>query len=83
VFRGNALTLIPKHLADIAFIDPPYQHIRDYKAALEALADTSCGLVVAQHDTHAELPEAVGVLRRTRILRQGSNVLSFYRRSQL
>jgi 16S rRNA (guanine(966)-N(2))-methyltransferase RsmD len=80
VFRGNALTLIPKHPADIAFVDPPYQHVRDYRAALESLAETRCGLVIAQHDTHTELPEAVGALKQTRVLRQGSNVLSFYRR---
>lgn len=80
VFRGNALTLIPKHPADIVFVDPPYQQIRDYRAALESLAETPCGLVIAQHDTHTELPEAVGGLKQNRVLRQGSNVLSFYRR---
>jgi 16S rRNA (guanine(966)-N(2))-methyltransferase RsmD len=80
LFRGNALTLIPKHPADIAFVDPPYQHTRDYQAALELLAETACGLVIAQHDTHTGMPEAVAVLNRTRVLRQGSNVLSFYRR---
>jgi 16S rRNA (guanine(966)-N(2))-methyltransferase RsmD len=81
VFRGNALTLIPKHPADIAFIDPPYQHIRDYQAALESLGETGCELVIAQHDTRTELPETVAALKRSRVLRQGSNVLSFYRRS--
>lgn len=79
VCRGNALTLIPKHAADIAFIDPPYQHVRDYQASLELLSETDCSLVVAQHDTHTTLPEEVARLKRTRVLRQGSNVLSFYR----
>lgn len=82
VCRGNALTLIPKHQADIAFVDPPYQHIRDYQAALELLSETECGLVIAQHDTHTTLPDAVAGLTRSRVLRQGSNVLSFYRRGR-
>jgi|SRR5690242_19923124 16S rRNA (guanine966-N2)-methyltransferase len=80
VYRGNALTLIPKHQADIAFVDPPYQHLRDYQAALESLSETQCALVIAQHDTQTTLPEAVARLRCSRVLRQGSNVLSFYRR---
>lgn len=80
VCRGNALTLIPKHHADIAFVDPPYQHIRDYQAALESLAETECALVIAQHDTHTTLPDEVATLKRSRVLRQGSNALSFYRR---
>jgi 16S rRNA (guanine(966)-N(2))-methyltransferase RsmD len=80
VCRGNALTLIPKHHADIAFIDPPYENVRDYQVALELLAETKCPLVIAQHDTHTNLPDEAGGLKRTRILRQGSNVLSFYRR---
>jgi len=81
VCRGNALTLIPKHHADIVFLDPPYQHTRDYQAALESLAETGCALVIAQHDTHTKLPEGVAALKRSRVLRQGSNMLSFYRRN--
>jgi 16S rRNA (guanine966-N2)-methyltransferase len=35
-------------------------------------------LVVIQHSTRLALKEAYGTLRRTRVLKQGDNVLSFY-----
>jgi 16S rRNA (guanine966-N2)-methyltransferase len=79
VVRGNALTLLPKHAADIVFLDPPYSHPRDYTAALELLNGTSSRLVIAQHSSHLALPESAAALKQTRVLRQGSNVLSFYR----
>lgn len=79
VCRGNALTLIPKHTADIVFIDPPYSHPREYQAALELLSVSSCKLVIAQHDQHLKLPESAGLLHVTRVIRQGSNALTFYR----
>jgi 16S rRNA (guanine(966)-N(2))-methyltransferase RsmD len=79
VVRGNALMQIPKHPADIVFLDPPYMQTRDYEAALELLGTMSGRLVIAQHDTHLQLPDAAGTLIRRRTLRQGSNVLSFYR----
>ena len=41
VRRGNALTLLPKHSADIVFIDPPYSQERDYQAVLELLGETA------------------------------------------
>ena len=34
LLRGNALTLLTKHDADILCIDPPYANVRDYQAAL-------------------------------------------------
>ena len=83
VIRGNAAGLLAKHTADvvfdIVFIDPPYEQARDYEAALETLGGAACGLAVFQHDTHREMPEESGKLRRVRQLRQGSNVLTFYR----
>jgi 16S rRNA (guanine(966)-N(2))-methyltransferase RsmD len=79
VCRGNALTLIPKHTADIAFIDPPYSRHREYQAALELLSAAPCNLVIAQHDHHLKLPETAGPLHVTRVIRQGSNALTFYR----
>lgn len=79
VVRGNALTLIAKHRADIIFIDPPYSQERDYQAILETLSQMPVPLVIAQHDSHFALPESVGTLSCARIIRQGSNALSFYR----
>lgn len=79
VVRGNALTLIAKHEADIVFVDPPYSQERDYQAILETLSQMPVPLAIAQHDSRFPLPESVGGLRRARVIRQGSNSLSFYR----
>lgn len=79
IIRGNALTLIAKHAADIVFLDPPYSRERDYQVALELLSASSPRLVVAQHDSRLTPAESVGALRRVRSIRQGSNSLSFYR----
>ena len=71
-----------KHLgrleADIVFLDPPYDLDREYGQALRLLAERPPSLVIAQHSTRHALEEAYGPLRRTRELRQGDNVLSFY-----
>lgn len=79
IIRGNALALIAKHAADIVFLDPPYFRKRDYQEALELLGALPPRLVVAQHDSHLTLAESTGALRRVRVIRQGSNSLSFYR----
>jgi 16S rRNA (guanine966-N2)-methyltransferase len=63
---------------DIYFLDPPYTEPEEYTAALTALASRRSGLVLAQHDKRLELAEVYGDLRRTRMLRQGDNVVSFY-----
>jgi 16S rRNA (guanine(966)-N(2))-methyltransferase RsmD len=64
--------------AEIAFLDPPYEHEREYKAALEAFAARPPQLVVAQHSVRLALEEQYGSLRRTRQVRQGDNALSFF-----
>jgi 16S rRNA (guanine(966)-N(2))-methyltransferase RsmD len=79
VYRGNALSLLPKHPADIVFVDPPYSQSREYLAALELLGAGDCRIVVAQHDSRLQLPEFAGALKRTRVIRHGSNALTFYR----
>jgi 16S rRNA (guanine(966)-N(2))-methyltransferase RsmD len=65
--------------ADIVFLDPPYPKEREYQAALDALGAAPPGLVVVQHSKRLELAEEYGALRRTRIVRQGDNALSFFR----
>ncbi|MCA1849545.1 MAG: 16S rRNA (guanine(966)-N(2))-methyltransferase RsmD, partial [Acidobacteria bacterium] len=67
---------------DIAFFDPPYAI--DYAPVLSAfgtsplLADD--GLLVVEHHHKNELKDAIGQIRRWRILKQGDSVLSFYER---
>jgi len=73
--------LSKEHVADIAFVDPPYALEGEYRSALERLAEMRCELVIAQHATRFALETAYGPLRRTRVLRQGDNSLSFFERS--
>jgi 16S rRNA (guanine(966)-N(2))-methyltransferase RsmD len=76
VIRGNALSLLLRHPAGIVFLDPPYARSSDYQSALDLLSSTP--LVIAQHELRLDLPDQVGSLRKTRLLRQGSNALSFF-----
>ncbi|MBV9155980.1 MAG: 16S rRNA (guanine(966)-N(2))-methyltransferase RsmD [Acidobacteriaceae bacterium] len=75
---GSALSALQNYGADIAFLDPPYEQTNEYAAALLALSRTQCRLAIAQHASRAPLEEHYATLRRTRILRQGDNSLSFY-----
>ena len=65
---------------DLVFFDPPYK--ADYFRILELLGSGKIlepgGLLVAEHHHKTELPESVGNLSRTRILKQGDSSLSFY-----
>lgn len=65
--------------ADIVFLDPPYSKEREYQAALDALGAAPPSLVVVQHSKRLELAEEYGALRRTRIVIQSDNALSFFR----
>ena len=69
---------------DIVFFDPPYAD--DYLPVIESLGLQSenllveGGVLIVEHDKRKVLPEQVGVLQRTRILKQGDSALSFYGR---
>jgi 16S rRNA (guanine966-N2)-methyltransferase len=58
---------------DIVFFDPPYKE--DYLRTLRLLKD---GLIIVEHHHKNPLPETIGTLVRTRILKQGDSSLSFY-----
>ena len=60
------------------FLDPPYDLEREYAAALELLARAPPALAVVQHSVRLALAESYGALRRTRMVRQGDNALSFF-----
>jgi 16S rRNA (guanine966-N2)-methyltransferase len=77
VLRGSALRHLKDSRADIIFIDPPYHQTADYEATL-LLASSRCRLAIAQHDAKFQLENQYNDLHRTRALRQGSNVLSFF-----
>jgi 16S rRNA (guanine(966)-N(2))-methyltransferase RsmD len=67
---------------DIVFFDPPYA--TDYLPALETLGKetrsllSENALVIVEHHHKKELPDALGKLRRSRVLKQGDSALSFY-----
>ena len=62
---------------DIVYFDPPYKD--DYVRTLELIGPRLNGLLIAEHHHKTQLPETVGTLERTRILKQGDSSLSFYR----
>ncbi|MEX2264565.1 MAG: 16S rRNA (guanine(966)-N(2))-methyltransferase RsmD [Bryobacteraceae bacterium] len=80
VVQGAVLETLPRHQGDIVFLDPPYERGSEYGPALTMLAEAP--LVIAQHDRRTRLDEDYGNLRRTREIRQGDNVLSFYSTAQ-
>ena len=78
VRQGRATAMIPLLAADIVFLDPPYALENEYATALDLLGDKPPALVIAQHPPRVKLAESYGALRRTRLLKQGDNALSFY-----
>ena len=70
---------------DIVYFDPPYKE--DYLKTLGFLgANVSKllngdGLVIVEHHHKNALPETIGSLTRTRVLKQGDSSLSFYGRT--
>ncbi|HEY0729608.1 MAG TPA: 16S rRNA (guanine(966)-N(2))-methyltransferase RsmD [Pyrinomonadaceae bacterium] len=69
-----------RDLWDVVFFDPPYKD--DYLKTLNILGSSKLlnenGLVIAEHHHKTELPETIGRLTRTRVLKQGDSALSFY-----
>ena len=78
VIAGPVLLTIARCQADVVFLDPPYNQERECAAALEKLGEASPQLVIAQHSVRVKLEESYGSLRRTRVVRQGDNALSFW-----
>jgi 16S rRNA (guanine(966)-N(2))-methyltransferase RsmD len=78
VIHGSAATYLAGQQADIVFLDPPYDRPGDYTQCFTVLGRNPPPLVIAQHATRSPLEESYGRLRRTRVLRQGDNSLSFY-----
>ncbi|HYJ48025.1 MAG TPA: 16S rRNA (guanine(966)-N(2))-methyltransferase RsmD, partial [Pyrinomonadaceae bacterium] len=68
---------------DIAFFDPPYAI--DYGPVLSAFGASPLledeGVLVVEHHHKNELKDAIGDIRRWRVLKQGDSALSFYERA--
>ena len=78
VVPGQVLLTMAHYSAGIVFLDPPYELEREYPAVLELLSEAPPELTVVQHSVRLALPEEKGALRRTRVVKQGDNALSFY-----
>jgi 16S rRNA (guanine966-N2)-methyltransferase len=78
VIHGSSAAYLAAQRADIVFLDPPYEKPEEYESCFKALADNPPPLVIAQHASRQELMPKYDSLRRTRLLRQGDNSLSFY-----
>lgn len=69
-------------LWDIVFLDPPYAI--DYLEVMENFSTPTSsvlaedGLLIVEHHHKKQLPDELGNLRRTRVLKQGDSALSFY-----
>ncbi len=83
VVGGAVKIYLASQDADIVFIDPPYEFAGEYSMALQVLGAKPVRLAVAQHDRKTILPAEAGALRRVREIRQGDNVLSFYRPAEM
>jgi 16S rRNA (guanine966-N2)-methyltransferase len=87
IFRSPAEKFVTRpHPAywDIIFYDPPYRE--NYRSFLYEIAGNVAnllapdGILITEHHAKNLLPDAVGDLRRRRVLKQGETHLSFYER---
>jgi 16S rRNA (guanine966-N2)-methyltransferase len=78
VVRASAASLLRDYRPDIAFIDPPYQEMNEYAKALLAISESGCPVAVAQHASRTVLENEYATMKKTRVLKQGDNSLSFY-----
>lgn len=78
VYTSKALAVLARVPAEIVFLDPPYELEAEYDAVLTALGQGSSELVIVQHSRRSTLQPCYGRLQRSRELKQGDNVLSFY-----
>jgi 16S rRNA (guanine(966)-N(2))-methyltransferase RsmD len=80
VFTGKAAQVIERTRADIAFLDPPYEMLQEYDTSMSALDASETPLIIVQHSSRSSPQETYGGLERYRIIKQGDNSLSFYRK---
>jgi 16S rRNA (guanine966-N2)-methyltransferase len=78
IAHSATVPALPRYDADIYFLDPPYTAPDAYRSSLDVLSGRSSALVLAQHAKRFELAPAYGSLRRTRVLVQGDNAISFF-----
>jgi len=72
-------------IADIVFLDPPYEAETEYLQTLEFFGSArgatmlaADALVIAEHSSRTSLPEQIASLEKTRVVKQGDAALSFF-----
>jgi 16S rRNA (guanine966-N2)-methyltransferase len=71
-------------VADIVFLDPPYEADAEYERTLGFLGSEGRamiapdGVVIAEYRSKDSLAEQYGALKRTRVVKQGDAALSFF-----
>jgi len=78
VIHGGVTTYLGNIAAGIYFLDPPYDRVEEYEAAFKLLEKRAGALIIAQHASREKLADEYGTVRRTRVVKQGDNSLSFY-----
>jgi len=78
VVPGSVVKSLVLHRGEIVFLDPPYPLEKEYASAMEVLGAFPGSLIIVQHSVRLDLAAEFGALRRTRLVRQGDNALSFY-----
>jgi len=80
VIAGSAAAYLGAIAADILFVDPPYEQEGEYRESMETQMANPPGLAIVQHSVRFEAAAEYGGLNRYRVVRQGDNALSFYRK---
>ena len=78
VKQGRASAAVEGLDVDIVFLDPPYDLPGEYDVVLNKLGVHPPQIVIAQHSKRLELSEHYGLLNKTRVIKQGDSVLTFY-----
>jgi 16S rRNA (guanine(966)-N(2))-methyltransferase RsmD len=78
VYTGKAAWVLERLAADIVFLDPPYELELEYAQVLDLLGARKNEMVIVQHASRFALVDEYGALRRSRVVKQGNNSLSFY-----
>ncbi len=80
VVRGDFLATVGTGDCDLVFLDPPYEFdALDRALGIAAGHLAPGGRLILEHRRGRPTPEAVGDLRRVRVLEAGDSALSFYR----
>src|SRR5260221_11864572 len=79
IVKSPAAKALASYKAAIVFLDPPYNVPSEFEETLTALGPGQAPLVIVQHPPKQALEKTYGQLTQYRVVKQGSNCLSFYR----